>query len=176
MHRVANLTSLAASAANVASRVGQHCGTGISADGDICAPVCRLPGSAVSLATLPPGVAAKMEENRGFSCNAGEIGRETDCLLEGDGFELPVREHRATAPSHGFAAASHREAALRGAPASHGETAFRGAAGFREARRRHAVHPSRNTVLRRRAGRQLSGPRSAPPCGPPIAKSGRAKT
>jgi hypothetical protein len=42
------------------------------------------------------------------------------------------------APSHGFAAASHREAALRGAPASHGETAFRGAAGFREARRRHA--------------------------------------
>jgi hypothetical protein len=47
------------------------------------------------------------------------------------------------APSHGFAAASHREAALRGAPASHGETAFRGAAGFREARRRHAVHRSR---------------------------------
>jgi len=36
--------------------------------------------------------------------------------LEGDGFELPVREHRAMAPSHGFAAASHREAALRGAP------------------------------------------------------------
>ena len=35
--------------------------------------------------------------------------------LEGDGFELPVREHRAMAPSHGFAAASHREAALRGA-------------------------------------------------------------
>ena len=46
------------------------------------------------------------------------------------------------APSHGFAAASHREAALRGAPASHGETAFRGAAGFREARRRE-VHPAR---------------------------------
>ena len=36
------------------------------------------------------------------------------------------------APSHGFAAASHREAVLRGAPASHGETAFRGAVGFRE--------------------------------------------
>jgi hypothetical protein len=61
------------------------------------------------------------------------------------------------APSHGFAAASHREAALRGVPASHGETAFRGAAGFREARRRQAVHPSRNAVLRRRAGRPLSG-------------------
>ncbi len=61
------------------------------------------------------------------------------------------------APSHGFAAASHREAVLRGAPASHGETAFRGAAGFRDAHRRHAVHPSRNAVLRRRAGRPLSG-------------------
>jgi hypothetical protein len=48
------------------------------------------------------------------------------------------------APSHGFAAASHGGAALRGAPATHGETAFRGAAGFREARRRDAVHPLRN--------------------------------
>jgi len=44
----------------------------------------------------------------------GEIPRETDCLLEGDGFELPVREHRAMAPSHGFAAATHK-AALCGA-------------------------------------------------------------
>jgi hypothetical protein len=80
-----------------------------------------------------------------------------DSPLEGDGFELPVREHRAMAPSHGFAAASHREAPLRGAPASHGESAFRGAAGFSEARRRRAVHPSRNAVLRHRAGRPLSG-------------------
>jgi hypothetical protein len=88
-----------------------------------------------------------------------------DSPLEGDGFELPVREHRAMAPSHGFAATSHREAALRGAPASHGETAFRGAAGFREARR-HAVHPSRNVVLRRRARPPAIGPRGAPPCGP----------
>ena len=62
------------------------------------------------------------------------------------------------APSHGFAAASHCEAALRGAPASHGETAFRGAAGFREARRRNAVHPSRNAPLRRRAGRPVRVP------------------
>jgi len=62
----------------------------------------------------------------------------SDSPVEGDGFELPVRKHRAMAPSHGFAAASHREAALRGAPAI--------------------------------------GPRGAPPCGPPIAKSGRAKT
>jgi len=39
-----------------------------------------------------------------------------DSPLEGDGFELLVREHRAMAPSRGFAAASHREAALRGRP------------------------------------------------------------
>jgi hypothetical protein len=65
--------------------------------------------------------------------------------LEGDGFELPVREHRAMAPSHGFAAASHREASLRAALASYGKTAFRGAAGFRETRR-HAVHQSRNAM------------------------------
>jgi hypothetical protein len=39
--------------------------------------------------------------------------------------------------------------ALRGAPVSYGETAFRGAAGFREAHRCHAVHPSRNAVFRR---------------------------
>ena len=64
-----------------------------------------------------------------FSGMEVQTRRETDCLLEGDGFELPVREHRAMAPSHGFAAASHREASLRGAPASDGETAFRGAAG-----------------------------------------------
>jgi hypothetical protein len=53
------------------------------------------------------------------------------------------------APSHGFAVALHREAALRGAPASHGETAFRGAAGFREARR-HAGRPLRNPAGRKR--------------------------
>jgi hypothetical protein len=100
----------------------------------------------------------------------------SDSPLEGDGFELPVHEHRAMVPSHGFAAASRREAALRGTPASHGETAFRGAAGFREARRRHAVHPSRNAVLRRRADPAGIRAARAPPCGPPIAKSGRAKT
>jgi len=39
-----------------------------------------------------------------------------DSALEGDGFELPVREHRAMAPSHGFAAACHREARARPPP------------------------------------------------------------
>ena len=74
------------------------------------------------------------------------------------------------APSHGFAAASHREAALRGTPASHRETAFRGAAGFREARRRYAIHPSRNAMVRRRAGRPRYRAARRLPCGPPIAK------
>ena len=47
--------------------------------------------------------------------SAAGSGRMVDSPLEGDGFELPVREHRAMAPRHGFGAASHREAALRGA-------------------------------------------------------------
>ena len=73
------------------------------------------------------------------------------------------------APSHGFAAASHREAALRGAPASHGETAFRGA-GFREAaavmRSTHremrcsaAVQAARYRAARRAAMRAASSAR-----------------
>src|SRR6516225_1905135 len=47
----------------------------------LCRP-CRLAGPAHPAATA------------GFSIPQGEIPRETDCLLEGDGFELPVREHR----------------------------------------------------------------------------------
>src|SRR6516165_1735584 len=39
---------------------------------------CRLAGPAHPAATA------------GFSIPQGEIPRETDCLLEGDGFELPV--------------------------------------------------------------------------------------
>ena len=83
---------------------------------------------------------------------------------EGDGFELPVREHRAMTPSHGFADASQGEAALRGAPASHGETAFRGAAGsvrpaaairstHREMRCSAAVQAARYRAARRAAMR-----------------------
>ena len=42
-------------------------------------------------ATAPSGILPALAENPGFSGNEGEIWRETDCLLEGDGFELPVR-------------------------------------------------------------------------------------
>jgi hypothetical protein len=68
-----------------------------------------------------------------------------------------VRWHRATDLS--LPPTVKRRSA--GAPASHDETAFRGAAGFPEARR-HAVHPSRNAVLRPRAGRPLSGRKARP--------------
>src|SRR5690349_9189111 len=68
-----------------------------------------------------------------------------------------VRWHRATDLSL-LPTVKRRSA---GAPASHDETAFRGAAGFPESRR-HAVHPSRNAVLRPRAGRPLSGRKARP--------------
>ena len=87
----------------------------------------------------------------------GDQGFALDSPLEGDGFELPVREHRAMAPSHGFAAASHREAALGGArPRAMSRPRSEAQRGCVRPRR-PAVHPSRNAVFRRRAGRPLSG-------------------
>jgi hypothetical protein len=72
----------------------RHCGTGIGPDRDItgswreltssarlCRP-CRLAGPAHPAATA------------GFSIQGGEIPRETDCLLEGSGFEPPVPRRR----------------------------------------------------------------------------------
>ena len=43
----------------------------------------------------PPTLA----ENPGFSRNQGEIRKETDCLLEGDGFEISVPRCANTADS-----------------------------------------------------------------------------
>ena len=57
-----------------------------------------------------------MAENPGLVSNGGEIRRETDSPLEGDGIELPVREHRAMAPIRGFAATSHHKARSAGSP------------------------------------------------------------
>ena len=58
----------------------------------LCWP-CRLAGPAHAAATAR------------FSIQEGEIPRETDCLLEGDGFELLVQRHE----NFGFSAreASH---------------------------------------------------------------------
>ena len=47
----------------------------------LCRP-CRLAGPAHAAATA------------GFSIREGEMPRETDCLLEGDGFELLVPRHK----------------------------------------------------------------------------------
>jgi hypothetical protein len=66
---------------------------------------------------------------------------------------FPVREHRAMAPTHGFAATSHREAALRGAPPPMARP--------RSEAQRRSVRPAaamrsthrENAVLRRCAGR-----------------------
>ena len=65
------------------------------------------------------------------------------------------------APSHGFAAASHREAVLRGAPASHGETAFRGAAGFREAAAMRSTHRETRCSTAVQAARYRAARRAA---------------
>src|SRR5262249_11658648 len=87
---IANPTLFAAGAANLANRVRQHCGTVISTDRDITPPRRDVAGLCASLPTLPPRMAAEMAENPRLSWDRGEIRRETDCLLEGTGFELPV--------------------------------------------------------------------------------------
>ena len=56
-----------------------------------------MPEFRPNYSVLTRGDALKSRRNRWF----------VDSPLEGDGFELPGREHRAMAPSHAFAAASH---------------------------------------------------------------------
>ena len=87
---IANPISFAAGAANLANRLRQHCGTGISSDRDTTPPRRDVAGLCASLPTLPPRTAATMAENPRLSGDGGETRRETDCLLEGSGFELPV--------------------------------------------------------------------------------------
>src|SRR6516165_4935343 len=54
----------------------------------ITPPRRDVAGLCASLPTLPPRIAAKTAENPRLSWDGGEIRRETDCLLEGGGFEL----------------------------------------------------------------------------------------
>ena len=56
----------------------------------ITRPLRDVAGLCASLPTLPPRMAAKMAENPRPSWDGGEIRRETDCLLEGTGFEISV--------------------------------------------------------------------------------------
>ena len=88
--------AVAAACAGPARRHGRHCGTGKGPDRDItgswrdveeparlCRP-CRLAGP------------AHTAETAGLSIQEGEIYRETDCLLEGYGFEPSVPQREGT--------------------------------------------------------------------------------
>src|SRR6516162_5703167 len=68
----------------------RHCGTEISPDRDTTGSSARCCWTCASLPTAPSGILPTLAENPGFSRNQGEIRKETDSLLEGDGFELPV--------------------------------------------------------------------------------------
>src|SRR5262249_42890390 len=98
---IANPISFAADAANLANRLRQHCGTGISPDGDTTRPRRDVAGLWASLPTLPPHTAATMAENLRLSWDGGEIRRETDCLLEGSGFHDAVMRIGGEAPGGG---------------------------------------------------------------------------
>ena len=78
------------------------------------------------------------------------------------------------APSHGFAAASHGEAAFRGSPASQARPRSEAQRGsVRPAAAMRSTHREMRCSAAVQAARYRA--RGAPPCGPPIAKSGRAK-
>jgi len=83
---------LAASAADIANRTRS---TAVLEYGRTETPTLLGPtllGFARLCRQLPPGIAAEMAENPRLSWDGSETRRETDCLLEGDGFELPVRD------------------------------------------------------------------------------------
>src|SRR6516225_8067799 len=68
----------------------------------ITPPRRDVAGLCASLPTLPPRIAAKTVENPRLSWDGGEIRRETDCLLEENGFENSVPRCLATAISAGL--------------------------------------------------------------------------
>jgi len=68
----------------------------------ITPPRRDVAGLCASLPTLPPRIAAKTAENPRLSWDGGEIRRETDCLLEENGFENSVPRCLATAISAGL--------------------------------------------------------------------------
>jgi hypothetical protein len=84
-------TALGGGAPTVAKRVGDTAVLEYRSTETL--PLVRLDVGRLcaSLPTLLPGIVPKLAEKPGFSRNKGEIWRETDCLLERDGFELPVR-------------------------------------------------------------------------------------
>jgi hypothetical protein len=81
---------LGTSAATVANRIGS---TAVLEYRPTETPTLLGPtllGFARLCRQLPPSMVRIMAENPGFSANGREARRETDCLLEGTGFEIPV--------------------------------------------------------------------------------------
>ena len=68
----------------------RRCGTGIRLDRDITGSGRDVDEPGASLPAVPPGRARAPRGNCRLFDTEGEIPRETDCLLEGNGFELPV--------------------------------------------------------------------------------------
>jgi hypothetical protein len=69
---------------------GRHCGTGIGPDRDITGSWRDVDESCASLPAVLPARPAHTAATAGFSIQEGKIPRETDCLLEGTGFEPSV--------------------------------------------------------------------------------------
>src|SRR6202022_4714625 len=61
-----------------------------------CRPSERYQNIPASLPTRSPSHPRKPARKAGFSTFESGCGRETDCLLEGDGFELPVPREMTT--------------------------------------------------------------------------------
>ena len=112
---IANPTSFAAGAANLANRVRQHCGTGISSDRDITPPRRDVAGLCASLPTLPPRTAAKMAENLGFS-RAGGGNPERNGLSAGGKW---IRTFRSAARKPAISEASLHDCGADGLNRSH---------------------------------------------------------
>src|SRR6202043_375855 len=59
-----------------------------------CRQLARYRNTLASLPTRSPSQQPRPARKAGFSTFENDCGRETDCPLEGDGFELPVPRQR----------------------------------------------------------------------------------
>src|SRR6202035_106434 len=73
-----------------------------------CRRLTRYRNTLRSLLTRSPSQLPKPARKAGFSTFESYCGRETDCLLEGDGFELPVPEREDWVSSLGLLLARDR--------------------------------------------------------------------
>ena len=73
-----------------------------------CRQLVRYRRTLASLPTRLPSQQPRPARKAGFSTFENDCGRETDCLLEGDGFELPVPEREDRVSSLGLLLAKDR--------------------------------------------------------------------